>query len=103
MNSQYRQKDSTTDILSFHYYDDFSTVGEDDIAGEIVLSESKILTQAEEFDHSPEAEAYRLIAHGILHVIGYDHESDEEYAVMHPHEIEITNAIRDKHHIKIVD
>lgn len=103
LNSQYRQKDSTTDVLSFHYFEKFEWLTLDDVAGEILLSESKILSQAKEYDHSAESETYKLITHGLLHIIGYDHETDDEYAIMHPKEIEITNTLRDTFQIRIID
>jgi probable rRNA maturation factor len=103
LNRQYREKDATTDVLSFHYFENFENLGVDDVAGEILLCESKVFTQSEEFEHTPEAEIYKLITHGILHIVGYDHETDSEYEVMHPKEIEVTNMLRAKHQIKIVD
>jgi ssRNA-specific RNase YbeY (16S rRNA maturation enzyme) len=46
LNLQYRGKDSTTDVLSFHYYDDVKLLSDDDTAGEILMSESRIALQA---------------------------------------------------------
>lgn len=82
LNRDHRGIDKTTDVLSFHYYDDFSDLGSDDIAGEIILSESRILAQALEHQHSPQKETEILVLHSILHIIGYDHEEDEEYEEM---------------------
>lgn len=48
----------------------------------MILSESRILTQATEHGHSPERELEILIIHSILHILGYDHETDEEYEEM---------------------
>ncbi|MGB2110742.1 MAG: rRNA maturation RNase YbeY [Patescibacteria group bacterium] len=49
LNKTYRNIDKTTDVLSFHYYDDFSELTPEEIAGEIILSETKILAQAKEY------------------------------------------------------
>jgi rRNA maturation RNase YbeY len=49
LNNNYRQIDSVTDVLSFHYFDNFSELLPDDIAGEIILSENKIISQAIEY------------------------------------------------------
>lgn len=49
LNHQYRSIDNTTDVLSFHYYEDFSDIETDVIVGEIILSEARILSQA--IDH----------------------------------------------------
>ena len=82
LNKQYRKIDKTTDVLSFHYFEDFSSLSENDIAWEIILSESKIITQWVEYKLGSEKEFYKLIIHSILHILGYDHEDDKEYIIM---------------------
>jgi len=86
LNRDHRGIDKTTDVLSFHYFEDFSDVAEDDIAGEIILSESRILAQAEEYGHTAEKEFETLVIHSILHIIGFDHETDEDYETMWSYE-----------------
>lgn len=86
LNRDHRGIDKTTDVLSFHYFEDFSEVGNDDIAGEIILSESRILAQAEEYGHTAEKEFETLVIHSILHIIGFDHETDEDYEAMWSYE-----------------
>jgi len=103
LNKQYREKDMTTDVLSFHYFEDFSSLSPENTAGEILLSESKVRSQAQDYSHSVEAEVYKLVIHWILHIIGYDHETDEEFNVMHPKEIEVTNLLRDQYQLRIID
>lgn len=81
MNKQYRKKDKPTDVLSFRY---------DDEHGEIVLSADRIHAQAEEYGHPVEAEAAFNLIHGILHILGWDHErSEEEATKMRALEIQI--------------
>ncbi|MBC7503578.1 rRNA maturation RNase YbeY [Candidatus Gracilibacteria bacterium] len=82
LNREHRGNDSTTDVLSFHYFDDFSDLSIADTAGEIILSESRIISQAQEHGHSRERECEILVLHSILHIIGFDHETNEEYADM---------------------
>lgn len=82
LNRDYRGMDKTTDVLSFHYFDDFSSLSDEDIAGECIFSEAKILAQAAEFAHSPEAEFEILLIHSVLHILGYDHETDEDFTSM---------------------
>jgi probable rRNA maturation factor len=82
LNHEHRGIDSTTDVLSFHYFDDFSDTRADETAGEIILSESRIISQAIEHGHSSQKECEILVLHSILHILGYDHETDEEYAEM---------------------
>ena len=63
------------------------------MAGEIVLSETVVCAQAAEYGHSAEIEAYRLIIHASCHILGYDHEADEDYAVMEPIERTIAERV----------
>lgn len=86
LNHRHRMKDSVTDVLSFHYYEDFSDISMDDIAWEIVMSESKILSQAEEHGHSQREEFEILLVHSLLHIFWYDHETEAEYEAMWHHE-----------------
>ncbi len=82
LNREHRGIDKSTDVLSFHYFDDCSAVASDEVAGEIILSESKIMSQSTELGHSPQQEFEILIIHSILHILGFDHETDEEYQEM---------------------
>ena len=50
--------------------------------GDIVISKDKVLAQAEEYGHSPMREYAFLIAHSMLHLLGYDHMTEEEAADM---------------------
>ena len=82
LNKNYRKRDSITDVLSFHYYDDFSTLEESEIAGEIIISEEKIIEQAKEYKLWSELEFYKLLIHSSLHILWYDHENDKDYKIM---------------------
>ena len=82
LNKQYRKINKSTDVLSFHYFDDFSLLKDNDLAWEIVLSEEKIISQAKEYWLWTEKEFYKLLIHSILHILWYDHELDNEYKIM---------------------
>ena len=82
LNREHRGIDNTTDVLSFHYFDDFTDIADIDTAGEIILSESRIVSQALEHWHSRGQECEILVIHSILHILGYDHEDDAEYEEM---------------------
>lgn len=86
LNRDYRGMDRTTDVLSFHYFDDFSALSDEDIAGECIFSEAKILAQAAQYAHSPEEEFAILLIHSILHILGHDHETDEDFEAMWEYE-----------------
>lgn len=96
LNAEYRGIDKVTDVLSFHYFEDFTGLTEENIAGEIVLSESRILEQSKEYNNTPEAEFAKLLIHSILHILGYDHEEDEEYQTMHEQEQKIEKILLEK-------
>lgn len=82
LNKTYRNIDKTTDVLSFHYYEDFAELTPDEIAGEIILSENKILAQAKEYWLWNQKEFYKLLIHSILHILWYNHEQDHDYEIM---------------------
>lgn len=82
LNKKYREIDSVTDVLSFHYYDDFSWLKNDEIAWELVFCEERIISQGEEYGLWTEKEFYKLLIHSILHILGFDHEDDSDYEEM---------------------
>ncbi len=82
LNKQFRKKDKTTDVLSFPFEpDEFDLLGTDaatgEFLGDIVISAEQADRQAAENDLSLERELKQLILHGILHLCGYDHETDD--------------------------
>lgn len=101
LNRDYRQIDKTTDVLSFHYYDNFDNLKKTEIAWEIIFSISKIQLQAEEYNHSKEEEFYKLLIHSILHIIGFDHESENEFKIMKAEEDKIIEKIEKIYNIRI--
>lgn len=96
LNKDYRQKDYVTDVLSFHYFEDFSLLKNNEVAWEIILNESKIKSQAIEYWLWEEKEFYKLLIHSILHIIWYDHEEDEDYEIMNSLENIIWKEIFEK-------
>jgi len=92
INRDYRKKDSPTDVISFAYRED-PFPGIEDVQeelGDIYLSIERAREQAEEYGVTLADELKRLIVHGMLHLLGYDHEtSPEDEAVMRAKEEEI--------------
>lgn len=98
INNEYRNIDKTTDVLSFPNVDwsepskfdsdeflDEYLVNPDTgmiMLGQIVLNNSKIVSQALEYGHSIKREYAFLIAHSMLHLLGYDHMTKEEAMIM---------------------
>lgn len=73
-------KSKTTDVLSFPASDEFDFPGMPKILGEIALCAEVAQAQAEELGHSLEEEVAVLLAHGLLHLLGLDHEQGLEQA-----------------------
>lgn len=74
LNNQFRSKNSTTDVLSFPYENEFDA--DETFLGDIVISLEQAERQATENNLTLENEIQQLILHGILHLLGYDHETD---------------------------
>ncbi len=83
LNNTYRKQDKVTDVLSFHYFENFKQVSDKEVVWELVFCEKKIIEQAKEYGLGEEKEFYKLLIHSILHILWYDHENDEEYKKMH--------------------
>lgn len=90
LNIEHRGKDAATDVLSFPLEDAAFVLppGEPRTLGDVVVSWPRAVAQAEEYGHSLERELAYLVAHGVLHVLGYDHEVESEQHVMRQKEEE---------------
>ena len=91
-NREYRGVDRATDVLSFPMFD-FGTPELPALLGDIVLSVPRAQAQAEEYGHSFEREMCFLAAHAALHLIGYDHENEDERAQMETRQREVLSAL----------
>ena len=81
LNRRYRGKDKPTDVLSFSYLESGgrSTGG---VAGDVFVSHQTLARDARRLDVAPSHLALRIVVHGFLHVLGYDHETDADAARM---------------------
>lgn len=75
MNRRYRGRDYPTDVLSFAL--ETGTVDGLPYLGELVIAPFVALENSQRWGTSAEAEIRRLLVHGTLHLLGYDHEADE--------------------------
>jgi len=83
LNRDYRGIDSPTDVLAFAMHDDQESKNlNPNILGDIVISLETAERQAEAAHHSWDREVVILTIHGILHLIGYDHKTQEEANIM---------------------
>lgn len=85
LNLRHREVDAPTDVLSFPASEgeDFPTPeGEPSHLGDIVVSVESVGRQAEEAGLAIGEELAHVVLHGLLHILGYDHEESDEEAVM---------------------
>lgn len=102
LNRTYRGDDKTTDVLAFYMIPDTSQEPEQSFVGppdgvrhlgEVVISYTQAVKQAQEQGHNVEQELALLIVHGILHLLGYDHELPQENQLMRTKENEILGIL----------
>jgi probable rRNA maturation factor len=74
LNRTYRRKDYATDVLSFPA--DHNAGLHENYLGDLAISWQRARAQAREFGHSTETEIQVLMLHGVLHLLGLDHETD---------------------------
>lgn len=82
INKDYREKDYPADIITFAIFadDDAKFILDDDInLGEIIIALDKVKEEAQKKNIEDEYELYFLIAHGIMHLLGFDHQTEDEY------------------------
>lgn len=85
LNRRYRKLDRTTDVLSFAQRD----VGDVGILGDVVISYDTAVRNSQRFSVTVEGEIRRLVVHGILHLLGFDHAEKRQRETMRGKESEI--------------
>lgn len=102
LNRDYRGVDRPTDVLSFALDEDTEESDEPELVdapeehllGDIIISAETAQRQGEEFGHGLEREIVYLAVHGLLHLLGYDHMTDADKAVMRAKEEEALREIK---------
>ena len=101
INETYLQHEGPTDVISFDYIDDYEPefIEEDDedafVVGELYISIDTALRQAEEFSTIFQEELVLYIAHGMLHLIGYDDHCDEDIKEMRAAEKRVMTGLKE--------
>jgi len=78
LNQLYRQQARPTDVLSFSYDYQPGKL----LDGEIFICYNLTIQQAQHYHHSPQQELVKLLVHSLLHLIGYDHHSEQQASMM---------------------
>jgi rRNA maturation RNase YbeY len=80
LNRKYRHKDRTTDVLSFSFREGAFSDIQPDFLGDIIISVPTAARQAAAAGHGLGREINMLLIHGLLHLLGYDHETSDREA-----------------------
>ncbi|MFC2059864.1 rRNA maturation RNase YbeY [Chloroflexota bacterium] len=107
LNRRYRDKDEPTDVLAFTMLSAEETTDTELTSfvvppdgkkhlGEVIVSYPQAVTQAEEHQHSVKREVAVLITHGVLHLLGYDHDGPELEQEMRAMEVEVLSHIAEE-------
>lgn len=91
LNRLHREKDRPTDVLSFPLEPE--PFAKERLLGDIVISVDTAKRQAGEYDAPLQNELYRLLIHGLLHLLGHDHMEPDERAVMETEERRLAAGI----------
>lgn len=95
LNKKYRGINKSTDVLTFNLEEGdlkFPEVDKNKLLGDIVVSVETAQRQANNLNHNLEKELMILLIHGLLHLIGYDHEEDRDNKIMQVKENEILDT-----------
>lgn len=93
LNRTYRHRSGATDVLSFAERETKTFGHASHFVGEIIIAYPHIARQARQQSTSVHALIERLIIHGFLHLVGYDHQTDGQYARMHKLEQKIISKV----------
>ncbi|MBV8372736.1 MAG: rRNA maturation RNase YbeY [Candidatus Eremiobacteraeota bacterium] len=98
LNREHRGRDVPTDVLSFSIDGEAGRVASagarpERMLGDVVISVDTARRQAAGYDATLQDELYRLLIHGVLHVVGHDHEERDERATMEREERRLADVI----------
>ena len=85
INWDFLQHEGTTDVISFDLSDEFSQ----GISGQLIVCADVAKTQGPSFGNSPTKELLLYVAHGLLHLIGYDDLQEDKKKIMHARQSEL--------------
>ena len=94
LNKEYRNKDESTDVISFALEDYEDITYEFRLLGDIYISLDKAKEQSIKYKHSLKRELCFLTIHGLLHLLGYSHEDKENEKIMFDKQEEILDEIK---------
>lgn len=98
LNRDYRNKDQVTDVLSFPQVESLDEARQANylFLGDIVINLDQVIRQAKEFQHSEARELSYLTVHSLYHLLGFDHQTDDEKLAMRNKEKHIMHILEGK-------
>ena len=93
LNEQYRQKQGSTNVLSFPFETPPEIGIELNLLGDLIICTDVVKRQAVEQEKEELAHWAHMVVHGTLHLLGYDHQIDEEAEIMEEKEIKILSQL----------
>jgi len=78
LNRQYRGLDRATDVLSFSQLEGEGGAAGEELLGDVVISWERAVSQGGELGHGTREELKKLLVHGVLHLVGYEHEGESK-------------------------
>ena len=93
LNREFRNVDRITDVLTFPAWEGEISLSADGYLGDIMICYDRAKEQAAEYGHSLERELSFLAVHGVLHLLGYDHMTEEDERVMREKQTTILDSI----------
>ena len=93
LNKLYRDVDRPTDVLAFAMREGVDGELNREILGDVVISIPRAEQQASIYGHSLEVEISLLVSHGVLHLLGYEHEEGDAILVMQQKQREILHSL----------
>lgn len=92
LNKDYRNIDRPTDVITFALEDEVDIKTSPRILGDIYISIEKAIEQSVAYDHSLKREICFLAIHGFYHLLGFDHQNEEEEKIMFARQEEVLDA-----------
>ena len=91
LNSKYRNKNLSTNVLSFPMMKKINGVM---LIGDIAISNEKILKESKNFKTNKYSYLSKITVHGVLHLLGFDHQTDKEFQIMDRYEKKILKKLQ---------
>ena len=91
LNYKYRNKNLSTNVLSFPMMKKINGVM---LIGDIAISNEKILKESKNFKTNKYSYLSKITVHGVLHLLGFDHQTDKEFQIMNRYEKNILKKLQ---------